>query len=71
MSKGIQCDECGFLFRDHSNHFGKICTRCGNYIKPDHSVVEKNEEKYKQAQDSLRAYLKQFMEDKRNANQEG
>lgn len=68
MSNGVQCDKCGFLFEGHSNVFGKVCTRCGNYISPMNNPIEDNyDEQKSEAQNKIRQYLKKYWEEK-NAN---
>jgi len=68
MSNGVQCDKCGFLFEGHSNVFGKVCTRCGNYINPISNPIENNyDEQHDKAQSKIRQYLKKYLEEK-NAN---
>lgn len=64
MSNGVQCDNCGFIFEGHSNNFGKICTRCGNYIKSINPIEKIYQDKYKQAQETIISYLKQNLREK-------
>ena len=70
MSSGVSCDKCGFFFKGHSNNFGKVCTRCGHFIKPLCKPIEESyDDKYVEAQHAIRAYLKQHMKEKDNADQ--
>ena len=69
MSDGVQCDKCGFLFKGHSNHYGKICTRCSNYIEPIKNAEKIYDDKNIEAQESVRAYLKQYLQENNSANQ--
>lgn len=69
MSKGVQCDRCGHLFKEHSNTFGKVCTRCGYYIEPLNNPIEKDyDDKLLDVQQTIRSYLKQHLKENNNAN---
>lgn len=68
MSNSIQCDKCGFVFKGHSNSFGKICTKCDNYIEPLNPIKEICENRYKHAQETIKDYLKQSLGEIKNAN---
>ena len=68
MSNGVQCDKCSFFFEGHSNHYGKVCTRCGNYIHASNPIEKVYDDKNKKVQENIRNYLKQYLKDKENAN---
>ena len=54
----IYCN-CGYCFTGHTNLFGKICPKCGEYIAPEQelSIVKDNKQKKEKIDQELKEYL--------------
>jgi hypothetical protein len=65
----VSCPGCGYTFLGQMNLFGKICTRCYEYIPPlrELPIVEQN--KFKR--DMLIAELREYLTKKFNESNEG
>lgn len=43
------CPNCGFVFKGHTNLFGKVCTRCDYYMPPKQELPIVQQNKHKRA----------------------
>ena len=70
MTDGVRCDCCGHLFENHTNMYGKICTRCGHFIEPmlENPIKKEHEDKLLEAQLTIKSYLKKYLKENDNAD---
>jgi hypothetical protein len=56
MVSSVVCGNCGKVYPNHANHYGKVCMHCWTIIPPDNKIplVMENERKLKKAQALIR-----------------
>lgn len=45
----VICPNCGHIFKDHDNLYGKVCTRCDYYMPPSRELPIITMNKHKRA----------------------
>jgi predicted nucleic acid-binding Zn-ribbon protein len=69
MLEGVECPECGHVYRDHSNIWGKTCYRCGTVISPKKmpKMVEENAKRAALWKEQVRESMRRRFKEQVNA----
>tara|TARA_Y100000034_G_C6586998_1_gene254848 strand:- start:318 stop:506 length:189 start_codon:yes stop_codon:yes gene_type:complete len=56
----VGCPHCGYVHRNHTNVYGKICSRCGAFIEPliEPPLIKERRENLKMQQEKIRNVLR-------------
>lgn len=57
----IMCPGCGFVYKGHTNVYGKVCRNCGLFIEPNtpHKLTSQNVKKINTNRDLFRTIMRQ------------